>query len=769
MFAEEERMASFSTTSTSTSAAKKRQFTKMTASSSSLSWPHPTTGRSVKSSGIPTPALLAKHGFYHAPTSEALDAVCHFLYPDVTITNWQSNDDPLARLEEAIPGNGWCRIFRSHDRGIVDKESGKWIWQDAELLPTSKEMMQARKETFGTQWPYDGKKGWKPTSKKLAEAGFFFTPNEEEPDNAKCIYCHKALGGWEKSDDPIHEHQRRHPECAFFNCELREPEDAAPVEEPVAEEAAPGVDTEEEVELIAAPKKGKRVASTTRKASNKVSKAKKSALLAAKEEEVGQETSEGQDGTPAPETEAPAEEDVTEEPAVEAVPAKKGGRKTRSVSQRKAAAQEAEVEEAAEEPVEEEASPAVEELAKTLSKKKSATGLGNGNTATAARPSRAASRRATKAIGLLSADGDVNRIPRRPDKEDIEERELALSDPTPFPSAKREDAAKPVTDSVQPAKPKRSRSKNKKLDQTETEEDPAPEPEPEPELVLETEPEAEDEAELMPEDNTIIEHEASEADVEEEREEPVEEPTRRGRGAKAVRSSSKASTAGTGSRIASTKAVAPPASKKREVETPKEASALAIDPIVFPSMSSEADPEPERQRRSSRHVSSGLAPVSNKNSKKASSRAGSSQPCSDHASSSTSTKRGPAKSRSLANEIEAASTDGDNVEMTDSDALLPNTGSQATIRATHSSSALPTSTLSSGNGRIPLSQLEQLSTLEVDESERAMTLGEWLQMKAQASALEMRVEGEAQLADLENELRLGRNIIETRLRGHVLS
>jgi hypothetical protein len=416
MFSEEDRLASFATTSsTTTSTAKKRQSTKTAAASSStLQWPHPVSGRSAKSSGIPTPPLLAKNGFYYAPTQDAPDMVSHFLYPDVQIANWQPSDNPLLRLEEALPGNGWCRIFRSEQQALFDEASGKWTWQVSDLLPTSKEMVQARKETFGSLWPYDGKKGWKPTSKKLAEAGFFFTPTEEEPDNATCIYCGKALGGWEKADDPVHEHQRRHPECAFFNCELREPpqQEAESAQKPTVEDRAATANADG-AEEIASKKGGKRAVSTaTRKASHKVSKAKSSTLAISDE---GQTPAE-HDNTSATKPEVATIQDPTENIGTEEP---KGARKTRSVSTRKTAAR-SQIAEAIAEPVDADAEtepPAAEaqEPVKTLKTKKSAVGLGNGNrVAATARPSRAASRRATKAIGLLSADDDVDRIPRGP-------------------------------------------------------------------------------------------------------------------------------------------------------------------------------------------------------------------------------------------------------------------------------------------------------------------------------------------------------------------
>ncbi len=44
-----------------------------------------------------------------------------------------------------------------------------------------------------------------------------------------------------------------------------------------------------------------------------------------------------------------------------------------------------------------------------------------------------------------------------------------------------------------------------------------------------------------------------------------------------------------------------------------------------------------------------------------------------------------------------------------------------------------------------------------------MTLGEWLQMKADAAAQEMREQGEAQLRDTENRFREARRELERRV------
>lgn len=50
----------------------------------------------------------------------------------------------------------------------------------------------------------------------MANAGFIYAPTDDSDDNVQCPYCETALDGWEIEDDPVHEHQRRRPNCPFF-------------------------------------------------------------------------------------------------------------------------------------------------------------------------------------------------------------------------------------------------------------------------------------------------------------------------------------------------------------------------------------------------------------------------------------------------------------------------------------------------------------------------------------------------------------------------
>ena len=38
--------------------------------------------------------------------------------------------------------------------------------------------------------------------RKMAKAGFVYTPQVEHDDTATCFYCNLALSGWDVDDDP---------------------------------------------------------------------------------------------------------------------------------------------------------------------------------------------------------------------------------------------------------------------------------------------------------------------------------------------------------------------------------------------------------------------------------------------------------------------------------------------------------------------------------------------------------------------------------------
>jgi hypothetical protein len=53
------------------------------------------------------------------------------------------------------------------------------------------------------------------TLSKLARAGFFFYPTQDNPDNVACFLCQRSVDGWEKGDDPLVEHLKHSSECGW--------------------------------------------------------------------------------------------------------------------------------------------------------------------------------------------------------------------------------------------------------------------------------------------------------------------------------------------------------------------------------------------------------------------------------------------------------------------------------------------------------------------------------------------------------------------------
>ncbi|XP_008102410.1 baculoviral IAP repeat-containing protein 5 isoform X1 [Anolis carolinensis] len=74
-------------------------------------------------------------------------------------------------------------------------------------------LKEHRAATF-VDWPFVSDCACTP--ERMAEAGFIHTPSENAPDVAQCFVCFKELEGWEPEDDPMEEHQRHSPNCAFL-------------------------------------------------------------------------------------------------------------------------------------------------------------------------------------------------------------------------------------------------------------------------------------------------------------------------------------------------------------------------------------------------------------------------------------------------------------------------------------------------------------------------------------------------------------------------
>jgi hypothetical protein len=72
------------------------------------------------------------------------------------------------------------------------------------------------------KWPHP--ESFKATPDTLAEAGFYYDPSADDPDNVSCFMCEKELGGWEEDDDPFDIHYDKCAQkCGWANtrCGLR--------------------------------------------------------------------------------------------------------------------------------------------------------------------------------------------------------------------------------------------------------------------------------------------------------------------------------------------------------------------------------------------------------------------------------------------------------------------------------------------------------------------------------------------------------------------
>ncbi|UZJ52908.1 hypothetical protein CBS101457_002228 [Exobasidium rhododendri] len=217
---------------------------KKAGSGSKSGWPHPFQNKDASSSKIgssdngkeyynkeesayPSPRSMANLGLYYDPTSDVKDRCT--VFPDGhTVSDWKEGDTALDRLSDLDPTISWVMIETSR-KACEEREGAKkysWSQEDDRIMPTGKAMIDARYRTYAGAWPLDGKKGWKPTSKKLSSAGFHFNPNEDEEDCVTCAYCQCSLGGWEKADDPVKEHQKRKPDCAIFTSVLEKKQEA---------------------------------------------------------------------------------------------------------------------------------------------------------------------------------------------------------------------------------------------------------------------------------------------------------------------------------------------------------------------------------------------------------------------------------------------------------------------------------------------------------------------------------------------------------------
>ncbi|KAI4118464.1 MAG: hypothetical protein LQ345_001492 [Seirophora villosa] len=152
----EARLQSFTIAHSST---KKR--TSNSKGAAKLKWPHE----------VPDPAQLAKAGFYYKPSSSAPDnTTCYLCHS--SLDGWEENDSPIGEHLNFSPDCGWAIVARIEQ----DIEDGKLDQHD----PMDEDLLNARKMTFGSNWPHENKRGWACKTEKC----MFFAPSESSSEKA---------------------------------------------------------------------------------------------------------------------------------------------------------------------------------------------------------------------------------------------------------------------------------------------------------------------------------------------------------------------------------------------------------------------------------------------------------------------------------------------------------------------------------------------------------------------------------------------------------
>ncbi|KAJ1969416.1 hypothetical protein IWQ62_000638 [Dispira parvispora] len=186
-------------------------------------WPHP------NSTFLATPETLAKAGFYFNPQPLSRDAVQCFLC-NKSLDGWERSDDPFEEHISHAPDCAWAMVICDSYRvcpetktDILRLDLPNEYLRGKTNRASSAKMETARMKTYGAWWPHEGKRGWTVTVKKMAKAGYYYSPSVDSPDAASCAYCGLSMDSWEPRDDPRKEHKKRSSWCLFFQKGLNLP------------------------------------------------------------------------------------------------------------------------------------------------------------------------------------------------------------------------------------------------------------------------------------------------------------------------------------------------------------------------------------------------------------------------------------------------------------------------------------------------------------------------------------------------------------------
>nr|OQO26065.1 hypothetical protein B0A51_06997 [Rachicladosporium sp. CCFEE 5018] len=98
-------------------------------------------------------------------------------------------------------------------------------FEQPQQLAKRRASSQGRKKAQAIEWPHEY-----PTARQLADAGFFYKPSPDAPDNVQCFTCAVKLDGWEATDNPLQEHLAHSSSCAWAICQSVVPLDGKDLE-----------------------------------------------------------------------------------------------------------------------------------------------------------------------------------------------------------------------------------------------------------------------------------------------------------------------------------------------------------------------------------------------------------------------------------------------------------------------------------------------------------------------------------------------------------
>ncbi|KAG7883651.1 hypothetical protein KL938_002888 [Ogataea parapolymorpha] len=161
----------------------------------------------------PSGETMAINGFYFDPTKTHMDRVGCFTCK-VKEFGWATGatEPPSVRHLRNSPECPYSRVLSSRHL----HESEGLDWDENDLFASVQDSADIRHQTFRlASWPHERNKKM-PSSRELAENGFYYASYEKGDDTTTCMYCGTSLEGWEAGDNVAEEHRKRKPDCYVF-------------------------------------------------------------------------------------------------------------------------------------------------------------------------------------------------------------------------------------------------------------------------------------------------------------------------------------------------------------------------------------------------------------------------------------------------------------------------------------------------------------------------------------------------------------------------